>query len=202
MDFESHINLQVIKDQVCEVGLVEYTSNKNKFENFLRRCESDVEDITLKQKKTTKTMEIYTYLQNADILSKDGKTLELALAGFGSVGPHVEGVLISVFRNAKKQVIGLIEHYDTPWFQKTYMEPTPEQDAIETRKIWQTQIDIEISRIIRNTKRIVTEVKEKTPNIIEFCDYILDPVHKEVFTDKTRSIAKTLMEVSNKKMKI
>jgi len=68
--------------------------------------------------------------------------------------------LISIFRNAKKQVIGLIEHYDTPWFQKTYMEPTPEQDAIETRKIWQTQVDMEISRIIGNTKRIVTEVKE------------------------------------------
>jgi len=54
MDFECDINLHVIKDQVCQVGLVEYTGKKSKFEIFLRRCESDVEDIVLKQKKPPK----------------------------------------------------------------------------------------------------------------------------------------------------
>jgi len=202
MDFECDIQLHVIKDQAFHVGLVEYMDKKRKYEVFVRQCESDLEDIVLKQKTTTKTMEIYSYLQNTDILSKDAQTLQLILTGFGKVGPHIQSVLISIFRSAKKQVIGLIENYDTPWFHKTYMEPTLEHDAIATKQIWQTHIDREISRIIGNTKRIVIEVKEKAPQQNEFCDFILDPLNKEFFTNKTRSIAKELKNVVSKKMKL
>jgi len=202
MDFECDINLRVINDQVCHVGLVEYTDKKRKYEVFLRQCESDLEDIALKRKKNTKTMEIYAYLQNTDILSKDGQTLKLALTGFRRVGPLMQSMLISILRNAKKQVIGLIEHYDTPWFHKTYMEPTVGDDDTEGKKIWHTQVDKEISRIIANTKRIVAEFKEKAPRKTEFCDFILDPLNKDFFTNKTRSIAKDIKDVCTKRMKL
>jgi len=163
--------LRSIQDQTCQVGLVEYIDRKRKYEVFMRECEAGIQVIDLKQKKVTKTMDIYMYLQDNDLLSKHAQTL----ADLGKISLHMQSVLIATFRNAKKNVIGLIEHFDTPWFHKTYMEPTPGRDAMETTKIWQTKIDEEIFRILDNTTRTIAQIKEKAP------------VNAENFTNKTQS---------------
>ena len=151
---------------------------KRKWDIFLRLCEAGMQVIDLKQKKITKTMDIYMFLQNTDLESKNAQTL----ADFGRISPHVQSVLIATLRNAKKNAIGLMEHFDTPWFHKTYMEPTLGRNAIETNKIWQTQIDMEISQILDNTTRILAQIKEKAPQTTEFCDVILDPLNTKIFT--------------------
>ena len=61
-------------------------TKKRKCEVFLRQCESEMQVTVLKKQKMTETMELYTYLQNTDLISEDAQKFELIqLTDFGRV---------------------------------------------------------------------------------------------------------------------
>jgi hypothetical protein len=203
MDLECDVHLHSINEQTHLVGRLEYVNKISKYQDFLQQCEADMQNIILKKNKMAFTMELYAYLQNTNLISEDGKNLQrIDLNDFGRIKLHVQSVLIGVCRNAKKKVIGLIEHFDTNWFHKTYMEPSAGRTACETKKIWQKQVENEISRIISDTRRIVVDIKEMASKKMELDDFILDPMNTDFFSRKTKDLAQQSRDTPKKKQKV